>query len=153
MLRPSARAGLFLVVVAATTPACGDEPSDDTPTGALLLFLDAMDRSSWDDGALEIAYGLLASDAREQLRARAERASSLSHREFEPWEMLPQGRFRRRFSARRGLRERIDGEHAVVTVLGSREGEHADVPLVREGEAWRVVLDIPAMSTGEPEAP
>jgi hypothetical protein len=39
---------------------------------------------------------------------------------------------------------RIDGDTAVVTVFGRREGERADVAMVREGDRWRVDLDLPA---------
>ena len=132
---------LFLVVLG----ACGSEPTDETPTGALTLFLEAMEKSDWDETARADAYALLSPEARTALEARAEQANSLSHREFEPWEMLAQGRFRLRFTPA-STEVRIDGDQATVTVLGRREGERADVPMVREGDAWRVHLVLPAVA-------
>jgi hypothetical protein len=130
----------------ALSGACSDEPSDDTPAGALTLFLEAMEKSDWDASARRDAYELLCSDARTALDERAERANALSRREFEPWEMLAQGRFRLRFAPAE-TEVRQDGDEATVTVLGRREGERADVPMVREDGHWRVQLVIPEPSS------
>ena len=131
--------------------ACTDTPTDETPSGALRLFLEAMDKSDWDAEARKDAYDLLSRRAREGLAERARMANTLSGRSFEPWEMLAQGRFRLRFAPRRqgGMVERIDGDRATVVVTGSRDGERAEVPLVREAEAWRVDLDLPPLRPEE----
>jgi hypothetical protein len=126
---------------------CSATPTDDTPTGALKLFLAAMDRSEWDEDALAEAYALMSHDAREALAERARTAEALSGRDLEPWKMIPQGRFRLRFSPRRqgGMREQVDGASAVVVVTGNLEGERAEVPMVLEDDGWRVVLELPPL--------
>ena len=152
--RRTLRARLLpLMALALLGAACSSEPTDDTPAGALRLFLETMDRSEWDEAALEDAYGLLSEEARAGLGQRARMATSLSGRDFEPWQMLPQGRFRLRFSPRRsgGMVEHVDGDTAVVVVTGSRSGERADVPMVREQGGWRVVIDLAPVRTAPVE--
>jgi hypothetical protein len=134
-----------LLAVALAT-ACSPAPPDETPTGALRLFLRAMERTGTDPAALEEAYALLDVRARQALEQRARDASALANgREFAPWEMLAQGRYRVRFGyAEYGsMREHIDGERATVTVVGTNGRDRAEVPLVRETGHWRVVLDVP----------
>jgi hypothetical protein len=110
-----------------------------------------MERSATDDGALLEAYGLLDQGAQRALAARATRTRALSGQAFEPWQMLAQGRFRLRFAhARGGMRERIDGERAIVVVSGSGAGQRAEVPLVREQGRWRIQLILPAMRSDVP---
>jgi len=143
--------------------ACAPAPSDETPLGALRMFLRAMERSSDDARALEEAYALLDSEARAALTLRARDASALANgREFAPWEMLAQGRYRVRFPYAEfgSMREAIDGERATVTVVGTEGGSRAEVPLVREDGHWRVVLRVPpppappaAPSEPQPAAP
>ncbi|MBW2465234.1 MAG: hypothetical protein JRH11_26530 [Deltaproteobacteria bacterium] len=135
-------------LVGLVVSSCSSEPTDETPEGALTLFLEAMERADWDDTALEDAYVLLSPAARGALEERAERANALSRREFAPWEMLAQGRFRLRFRPSPGSTEtRVEGESAIVTLLGRREGERADVAMVRENGRWRVDLTLPPIST------
>jgi hypothetical protein len=131
-------------VVIGSGAACSREPTDVTPIGALRLFLDAMDRAEQDPRALAEAYALLDAGAREALAERARDASALGGgREFAPWEMIAQGRFRLRFAFPEygAMRERIDGDRAVVTVRG-QDGARADVPLVREEGRWRLTLHL-----------
>ena len=149
------RLGLTAWLVAALA-ACSPAPSDETPTGALRLFLRAMEESGSDSTALESAYGLLDEHARQALEQRARDAGALANgREFEPWEMLAQGRYRVRFAyAEYGsMRERIDGERAIVTVEGASGTDRAEVPLVREAGRWRVVLAIPPPPSREERPP
>ena len=114
-------------------------------------FLEVMERSATDDAALLEAYGLLDQGAQRALAARATRTRALSGQAFEPWQMLAQGRFRLRFAhARGGMKERIDGERAVVVVSGSGAGQRAEVPLVREQGRWRIQLVLPAMRSDVP---
>ena len=113
---------LHWCVCALALASCSAEPTASTPTGALQLFLDAMERSSSDETALEEAYRLLDRGAKAELGKRASLATSLSQRTFEPWEMLPQGRFRLRFRPRR-MRV-IDGPgdgKATVVVTGAAD--------------------------------
>lgn len=128
---------------------CDSPPSDETPQEALSLFLDAMSRSDRDPQGLKDAYGLLAPSTREALQRRARRAGMLAGRDFEPWEMLAQGRFRLRFAPERAseMEVRHDGDRAVVVVEGAESEERAEVPMRREGEHWRVALAIPPMRT------
>jgi hypothetical protein len=137
--------GLALVTVA----ACSEAPDDETPSGALRMFLDAMERSSYEPAAQEDAYRLLSEASRRQLEERASSATALSGREFEPWQMLVQGRYRLRFTPR-AMDEEIDGDTALVTVRGSGEGQRAEVPLVREDGRWRIKLELPPAGRNQP---
>jgi hypothetical protein len=136
-----------IVGIVACSAACSSDPTDETPTGALRLFLAAMERSDWDDQALEEAFGLLDAPARERLADHASMASSPAQA-FAPWEMIPQGRFRLRFTPRR-MREQIDGDRAVVTVSAEGGDPSADVAMVKEAGGWRVVLEIPSPRRGK----
>jgi len=124
---------------------CGAQ-APDTPAETVRAFLEAMDRSANDARQLSEAYALLDEGARAELQGRAHQAETLTGRAFEPWEMLAQGRFRLRFApaTRGGMRERVKDDTAVVVVTGT-DGERAEVPLVREGGAWRIRLPIPPL--------
>ncbi len=143
---------VFALALLGAASGCSSTPTDETPSGALTLFLEAMSRSEWDRDALRDAYELLSPAARESLTERARMANTLSGRSHEPWEMLSQGRFRLRFAPRRqgGMIERIEDDGAVVVVAGARDGERAEVPMVREGDRWRVALELPSVADEEP---
>jgi hypothetical protein len=142
---------LLVAWAVACGPACGRAGAPDTPTAVVRHFLDVMERSATDDGALVEAYGLLDQSAQRALTARATRSRALSGQSFEPWQMLAQGRFRLRFAhARGGMRERITGERAVVVVTGNGVGQRAEVPLVREQGRWRIQLVLPPMRSDTP---
>jgi len=131
---------------------CGRSP--DSPVAVVRDFLDAMARSRDQNQAMIEAYGLLDSAARDALKRRADRARSLSGRPYEPFQMLAQGRFKLNFAPAvpRGMHERVDGERAVVTVVGVKPDQRAEVPLVRENGQWRIHIDIPPMRN-EPAMP
>ncbi|GAB5541681.1 MAG: hypothetical protein SangKO_014410 [Sandaracinaceae bacterium] len=125
---------------------CTEAPSDDSPSGAVRLFLEAMARAEHDPAAVEEAYALLAEDSRRALSERAHLASSLGGRPLEPWDMIVRGRFRQSFiPARggRGMRETIDGNAATVIAENEEGDRRAEVHLVLEEEGWRVILDLP----------
>ncbi len=145
---------VLLLALSVLCAACGDEPVDATPEGALRAFLEAMDRSDQDSHAREEAYHLLAAESRERLERRAELATSLGRRRFEPWEMIAQGRYRLRFEGRGadGLESVVDGDRAEVIVRGAA-GQEARVPMVRENGHWRIELAIPEMRRREAQAP
>jgi hypothetical protein len=141
------RAVLTLALVLAA--GCDDVPTDETPRGALTMFLAAMDRSERDPDALQEAYALLSSSTRRELAARAR---AVGNERLEPWDMLVRGRFRMTFTPRagsRGMRERIRGSRATVIVTDQDERRRAEVPLVKEDGRWRVVLELPSYRAGE----
>lgn len=125
--------------------ACGGSKVDEAPEGVLRRFLGAMERSAWEPEARKEAYGLLDQAAQRELKRRAEVASTLATRDFAPWEMMAPGRFVLHFQPRRrdAMRSRIQGRKAVVVVRGEGKQEQARVPMVHEGESWRVVLALP----------
>lgn len=127
--------------------ACQRLPSDRSPSGALQLFLEAMAETQDDPAARARAYALLAPESRSGLSARSRLAAALSNRHFEPPEMLVEGRYRLRFRPREsgGFEERIDGDRALVVVLGEGRGERAEVPMVRENGHWRVFISVPEL--------
>jgi len=134
--------------------ACGSGDADKHPSEVLLRFLEAMDRSLQHEAALKEAFALLDDAAQKELRARAERASSLASRSFSPWEMIAQGRFRMRFAPldHADLRTTIEGDRATVHVK-DEDGRTAAVPLVREHGHWRVQLALPTLAQSAPRAP
>ena len=141
----------WIALLAAAASGCRSTPTDDTPAGAVRLFLDAIwagevHDSDDDRESLTLAYELLDSASRDRLARAARLAGALGGREREPWEMLAAGASRMVIMPRRsgGLRERIEpnGREATVTV-SDESGGSADVRLVREEDGWRVLLDIP----------
>lgn len=136
---------LVVVMLVVLASACSSAPSDTTPEGALSLFLEAMGEAEDDPNARERAYALLARETRQRLASRARLAGALSSRQFQPWEMIVEGRYRLRFRPResRGFEERIHGDRAIVIVRGEGRSERAEVPLVREAGKWRVYLHVP----------
>ena len=145
-------------LVALLLVACSGSDAETTPADVLSHFLDAMDRSTVNDSALADAYALLDSGARRELRSRADQAALVAGHDFEPWQMLAQGRFRLRFSPAEhgGMRAKISGQNAVVHVVSDDRRSQVDVPMVREAGQWHVKLEIPAVrpvSKAEGEAP
>ena len=138
----------WLLVLAMAAPGCGREIDDRTADGALTLFLDALERSEHDRSALAEAYRLLDPESRHRLAERARGAVALGARPYEPWEMIADGQPVLRFAPRRGggLRVRSGPSPDVCSVIvtGAHDGQRAEVPMRREGAAWRVVLQIPA---------
>lgn len=146
------RAVVLVSLLGPWVPACSDAPTDETPSGTVRLFLQAMERSDEDPAALEDAYRLLAQPTRRALMERAHLASSLGGRQFRPWEILVRGRYRQVLVPRhgpRGMVESIEGDRATVTVSAAGDGGAAEVPLVREADAWRIVIDIPPLRRGD----
>lgn len=131
--------------------ACGGAPTDETPAGAVTLFLAAMSEAEWNDSSRAAAYHLLAPEARAALTAKASRASALSGRDFHPWEMIVEGRFRMRFQPDPDrTQEKVNGRTGVVTLSSAKAGEAASVPVVREGDRWRIALDLGDGAAGTP---
>lgn len=142
-------AAFFLGLVLAA--GCSSPPTDETPSGAVRLFLDAIWSSESLDAdddrvVLTTAYELLDHDSRDHLTRDARLAGALGGRTREPWEMLAAGASRMVVVPRRngGMREVIDpgGQGATVTVTGE-DGTTADVRLVLEDGRWRVMLEVP----------
>lgn len=128
--------------------SCSDVPTDETPRGAVRLFLSAMARTHDDPSALREAYSLLSASSRRALIERARFAESLGATKLEPWDMIVRTRARPAFTpapGARGMRERIDGDRAVVVVTNADGSRRAEVPLVRERGRWRIVIDIPPL--------
>ena len=136
-----------IVLALALWTGCASYDDAGTPAGTVKLFLRIMNRSATDSSALKEAYELLDRNARDALALRANKVATLAGRDFEPWQMLAQGRFRLRFApaARNGIEAEVNGDQAVVTVTGDDGSQTARVPLVREQGRWRIRLEIAKM--------
>lgn len=124
--------------------ACGAETGAGDPVETFERFLSAMARSGEDPEALAEAFALLDDRTQSLLRARADRAQSLSGRSYRPEGMLVPGSFRLNFERAEGrsVRAEQEGDRAVVHVRG-HGGKTAEVPLVRQGGRWRILLSLP----------
>jgi len=124
--------------------ACGRAPSDATPEGAVESFLRALDDAPRDPTAAARAYALLDPDAREALKARAARAAAIEGHPAPPESMLAPLWSPPRFEIESTKTTTLDVMHARVEVLGvDPQTQHATIPVVKEGERWRVVIAIP----------
>jgi hypothetical protein len=128
---------LSLAMSATLVLGCSNRgPTDDTPEGALRLFIDAMrmrDRAA--------AYALLAPASQQELQSRAQTATKQGGRSFAPDEMLVAERFVLRWEIAR-MEEDIQGNRATVTVTGAETSQSAEVELQRVDGRWRVILPI-----------
>ncbi len=152
-MRTTERHGGFFVTAGllAVALALGCErPSSASPEETVTAFVAALEQARTDPAQRRRVYDLLSADAQRSLTERARRASQVSGWELKPWEMLAPGRMRLRVQVDPELMTtRVSGERAVVTARG-RAGGAADVPLVREGSAWRVALDLPPITDIRP---
>lgn len=147
--RPSGRWRSLGFLLVALAGACSSPPTDETPSGALRLFLDAIWSSEThdsddDEATLTVAYELLDADTRARLARDARLAGALGGREREPWEMLAGGASRMMIVPRRagGMRETIDADGRGATVsLSGEDGSVAEIRLVLEENGWRVLLE------------
>ena len=141
--------GVASVLLVALGAACS-RSRNTSPEETVQAFVAAMEQSRSEPAQRRRAFEYLSEAAQAGLAVRAQRASQLSGHEFEPWEMLAPGRWQLRFQFDpETLMARVEGSRAVVTVRGVTGGV-ADVPLVREGDRWRVDLDLPPMTSDRP---
>jgi hypothetical protein len=123
-------------------PACSHPPPDETPEGALRLFLDDMDDSD-DPTAMRRAYDLLGPTARANLAGRARKTSLLQGRQVEPSDMLAAGLFGLAFRPQ-AMRVAVVGDRANVEVYGENpKTDHATVACVHVGGGWRIEPGFP----------
>ena len=133
------------VVATLASAACTRKAVDATPEGAVETFLRELEDAPRDPAAARRAYALLAPDAREALRLRAERARSITGQRATPETMLAPMWSPARFEIDRvAAKPGADATHALVDVYGVDPGaQHVVVPTVREGDRCRIVLSIP----------
>jgi len=141
---------LVFVVVACFFASCARKPSDATPEGALDTFLHAVEETPHDPSAPTRAYALLSTPTRDALKARATRATAVTGKATTPEAMLSPLWTPMRFAVERTTTSiDPDGMRAVVEVFGvDPTTQHVKVPMVKEGDRWRIVLEIP-----EPKPP
>lgn len=132
----------LLLLVVFSLVGCKSDPEEQTPEFVVEQFIDRMESVHGDPKNSRAAYDLLWSDAQRVLTERAKRASAVIGRNLGPEEMLAPSHFSLRFTPRH-FRSRVEGQRAVVSVIGSAPGERFDVHCVREEVGWRVVLDVP----------
>ncbi|HEY1694719.1 MAG TPA: hypothetical protein VGG39_21255 [Polyangiaceae bacterium] len=131
-------------VLAVPAIGCSHAPPDETPEGAVRLFLDDLEAAEDDPAMMKKAYGLLGPAARANLEERAHHTSLLQGRQVAPWEMLAAGRFGLAFRPRSWPHPTIVGDRATVEVLGGDPAtEHARVLCVKEAGGWRVEPGLP----------
>lgn len=121
--------------------ACGGGP-DSSPDGAVRELVRLLGDEAYEPGARERAFALLDPATRRELARRARAASESTGRPMEAADMLVPGATSFRFQVKRYrvVEERVD--RAIVEVRGAGSGETARIRLVREGDAWRVVLPM-----------
>ena len=128
-------------IAAAALMACADEgPTDETPEGALSLFLASVNPAERTFDR-ERAYKLLAPENQQELSKRAAKASKVDGRSFEPSEMLVIERFVQRWPIK-NMESEIDGDRAKVTAHGDKASQEAVVDLKRVDGRWRIVLPM-----------
>ncbi len=139
---PRLLAPVFAAALLAAS-ACSHPPPNATPEGAVRAWLEHMEESMGDPGEAKEAFALLGPRARQNLEARAARASQVEGRQAQPVEMLAEGHFGLRFRPK-AMHATVTGATAVVDVTGDDPGvEHASVVCVREGDGWRVEPELP----------
>ena len=139
---------LILAATLGLLSACARRLPDATPEGAFDLFLRAMEETPYDPQAAGRAYHLLAPRARDAIRAQAARAQQITGKAPTPEAMFTPTWTPLRFPVDR-THAVIDpeGQRAVLEVYGVEpQTQHVRVPMVREGEAWRLDIDVPPAS-------
>lgn len=140
-MRPEVTFAAIATCVCALAWSCaGEGPTDDTPDGALQLFLDSVNPTKREFDR-ELAYKLLAPDTQRELTKRAALASKQGKRTFEPQDMLVIERYVQRWQIKR-MESDVQGDRAKVTAHGDEASQTAIVDLERVDGHWRVVLPL-----------
>lgn len=121
---------------------CARQGNDETPERAVQEFIDRMQRVHGDPEKSKAAFDLLAREAQANLEERAKRASAAVGQVVRPEEMLAPSRFYLSFTPRSWSTREGPG-WAIVTAYGESPREHKEVRCLREGDRWKVVLDLP----------
>jgi hypothetical protein len=130
----------------ALSVGCSHAAPNATPEGAVRAWIEHMEDSAGDPAEAKEAYALLGPRARQNLEARAARASQIEGRRAQPIEMLAEGRFGLKFRPK-AMHATLTGADAVVDVTGDDPAaEHARVLCTREGSAWHVEPELPEVS-------
>lgn len=125
--------------------ACSRTPPDATPEGAVRELIERMEQNDGAPERASAAYELLSETTRANLIERAKRASSATGRPIPPEQMLAPSRFVLLFRPQQ-IEARIEGDRAFVDVFGADPAvDRARIPLVREGERWRIELGLPEL--------
>ena len=134
------------VCAAVSLAACSHPVPNSTPEGAVRSWLEHMEGSTGDPSEAQEAFALLGPRARQNLAARAARASQVEGRRAQPFEMLAEGHFGLRFRPK-ALHATVAGDEAIVDVTGDDPGaEHARVTCVREPDGWRIEPELPELA-------
>jgi hypothetical protein len=131
-------------MLVAMTLACEPTPPNETPEGAVRELVERMQGFEGSAEDAKILFDLLSERARQNLEHRAERYSAASGKKIAPWAMIAPGRLTPRFLPR-AYSAQIVGKYALVEVVGVTDDQRAQVPCVREDEAWRVDLALPEL--------
>ncbi len=130
-------------IAVSVVTACSHPAPNATPEGAVRSWLEHMEESAGDPAEAKVAFSLLGPRARQNLGARALRASQVEGRHAQAFEMLAEGRFGLKFRPK-AMHDALDGDEAVVDVTGDDPGtEHARVTCVREADGWHVEPELP----------
>jgi hypothetical protein len=105
-----------------------------------------MEDSQDDPSEARDAYRLLGPMARANLAERAVRATQVQGRRTDPYELFAAGFFGLKFRPH-SMRATVVGDRATVEVTGDRGTERAAIVCVKEGSAWHVEPDLPALAT------
>jgi hypothetical protein len=141
-LRSTNRALIRALLLLATALLACAEREEDSPERAVQEFIDRMQRVHGDIEKSKAAFDLLARDAQSNLEERAKRASAAVGQVVRPEEMLAPSRFYLSFTPRSWSTREGPG-WAIVTAYGESPREQKEVRCLREGDRWKVVLDLP----------
>ncbi len=129
------RGAAIVTLAAALWLGCGRQEGCDDPKEVLNFFF-----ASVEAGDQETAYGLLDAESRKSLEKIAADTNRTTGRSFKPHEFLvPQ-----RFDRKPGLSKIQAGESGKDpnVVITYKDGSSRTFPLAREGNCYKVNLDI-----------
>ena len=136
------RRGLLLVMLCLA--ACDSERSTEGPAETVEMFVDRIQRVHGDPQRAQEAYELLSEEVKTNLTERAKRATAVTGRRVKPQEMIAPSRAYLEFKPK-SYSARIDGDQAVVTVIGASAGQRRQVQCVKQNGKWRVVMKLPPL--------
>lgn len=134
---------LLIGVLGLQALSCQERDAEEgMPAWAVKKLVERMTVVHGDRERAKVAYELLWSRAKENLKERAVRASALLGRVVEPEELLVPSHFSLEFVPKE-YSTVFHGDWAVVT---ARSGAaQRDIKCVQEPEGWRVVVDLPPL--------